>query len=579
MGDSPYGHREGFARRTRPALHYAVMLAVNDLVFGLFKTHSVALTVLVLSIVAACGLALGSIKIRGLHLGIGGVLFAGLAMGRWIGHDAFDAEILDFARDFGLILFVYTIGVQVGPGFLASLRKQGLPLNSAAFAVVLLGVLLTIGVSRIGGIEMRHAVGLFSGGTTNTPSLAAAQQALTEVKNVDATGTVAAYAIAYPFGVIGIIVIMVLVRVIFRVDVKSEVEALMREEGEATALITRALEVTNPNLDGLQVRRVPGLGGEVFISRVMHANEIKVAGGETVVHMGDVLLAVGPAAKLDAVQLVIGRRSNVDLTTVPSGITARRLLVTRSEALGKTVAELNLQHRYGVTITRIRRGDVELPPGPAVRLQFADTAMAVGEESAVKQVASELGDSLRRLNHPQVIPIFVGIALGVILGSVPFRLPGMPAAVKLGMAGGPLIVAIVLSRLGHVGPLVWHLPVSANFALREMGIVLFLASMGVKSGGQFFDTLLHGPGLYWMACGALITALPLIVVALFARVVMKMNYTTLCGLLAGSMTDPPALQFAGSITGSDAPSISYAAVYPLVMVLRVVAAQILILMS
>jgi putative transport protein len=554
------------------------MLAVNDLVFGLFKAHSVALTVLVLSVVGACGLALGSIRVRGLHLGIGGVLFAGLAIGRWIGHDAFNAEILEFARDFGLILFVYTIGVQVGPGFLASLRKQGLPLNALAFAVVLLGVGLTIAASRLGGVEMRDAVGLFSGGTTNTPSLAAAQQALQEVQNIDASGTVAAYAIAYPFGVVGIILVMVLVRVVFRVDVKAEVNVLSREQDGSPILSSRAMEVTNANLDGLPVRRIPGLGGEVFVSRLMHQNQVKVAGGGTLVHVGDVLLAVGPAAKLDEVQLVVGRAHNLDLTTVPSNITARWLLVTQSETLGKTVAELNLQHRYGVTITRVRRGDVELPPGPAVRLQFADTVMAVGEEAAVKQVAQELGDSLRRLNHPQVIPIFVGIALGVILGSIPFRFPGMPAPVKLGLAGGPLIVAIVLSRLGHVGPLVWHLPVSANFALREMGIVLFLACVGVKSGDQFFQTLAHGPGVYWIACGGLITALPLLAVALFARLVMKMNYTTLCGLLAGSMTDPPALQFAGTVTGSEAPSISYAAVYPLVMVLRVVAAQVLVLM-
>jgi putative transport protein len=555
-------------------------LAAGEFFLSLFKPQSVALAVLILSLVAASGLALGSIRIVGLHLGIGGVLFAGLIFGRWLGHDAFNVDILEFARDFGLILFVYTIGVQVGPGFLASLRKQGLPLNLAAAAIVLLGVVLTILVSKVGHIEMANAVGLFAGGTTNTPSLAAAQQALNDTRsgNSAATGTVAAYAIAYPFGIIGIILAMVLIRAIFRINVKAEGDALMADHDAAPVLSTRNLELTNPNLDGLPLRRIPGIGGEVFVSRVLHQDKLAVAGGESVVHIGDVLLAVGPQARLDEVQLIVGRLSTVDLTALPSNIAARRIVVTKSSALGKTVAQLNVQQRYGVAITRIRRGEVELPPGPQVTLQFGDTVMAVGEESAIKRVAAELGDSLSRLNHPQVIPIFLGIALGVVLGSIPFRIPGMPAPVKLGLAGGPLIVAIILSRLGHVGPLVWHLPLSASYALREVGIVLFLSCVGLKSGGEFFQTLTHGPGLYWVACGAVITAVPLLGVAFFARMVMRMNYVTLCGLLAGSMTDPPALQFAGTVTQSEAASISYAAVYPLVMVLRVLAAQILVLM-
>lgn len=550
---------------------------LQDALFALLKPESVGLTVLMLSIVAALGLALGSIRIRGLSLGIGGVLFAGLAVGQWLGDRAFSPEILEFARDFGLILFVYTIGVQVGPGFLASLRKQGLPLNLAAAAIVLLGVIVTIAVSRISGVDMAQAVGLFAGGTTNTPSLAAASQALNDNKNLPAAGTVAAYALAYPFGIIGIILTMVLVRLFFRVNLQSEADALRAQQDLRPNLSTRNLEITNPNLDGLPLKRIPGLGGEVFISRILHKDKMSVARGDAVIRTGDVLLAVGPHERLEDLQLVVGRQSTVDLTSVPSHITARRILVTQNSALGKTVAELNLQSRYGVTITRIRRGDIELPPGPEVDLMFGDTVMAVGEESAIKQVARELGDSLSRLNHPQVIPIFVGIALGVILGSLPLRFGGMPAAVKLGLAGGPLIAAIVLSRLGHIGPLVWHLPTSANFALREVGIVLFLSCVGMKSGSEFFHELAHGQGVYLILWGALITAIPLLLVAFFARMVMKMNYMTLCGLLAGSMTDPPALQFAGTVTQSDAPSIAYASVYPLVMLLRVLAAQVLVL--
>jgi putative transport protein len=554
------------------------VLAAGEFLYQLFKPESTVLTVLVLSVVAACGLALGSITIARLHLGIGGVLFAGLAVGRWIGHDAGNENVLEFARDFGLILFVYTIGVQVGPGFLASLRRNGLPLNLAAVVVILLGVGMTILVSKVGHVPMANAVGLLAGGTTNTPSLAAAQQALHDIKNIsDSSGTVAAYAIGYPFGIVGIILIMVLSRGVFRIDLRSETEALLREREGTPLLSRRNIEITNANLDGLPLSRIPGIGDDVFISRTQHGKKVTVARGSTTVHAGDVILAVGEEEKLNQVELIMGRASTVDLTSVPSSITSRRILVTQNSALGQTVAELNLQQRYGVTLTRIRRGDIELPPGPDLPLQFGDTVMAVGEEAAIKQVAAELGDSLSRLNHPQVIPIFVGIALGVILGSIPFRLPGMPAAVKLGLAGGPLIVAIILSRLGNVGPLVWHLPLSANFALREVGIVLFLASVGVKSGEGFFQLLLHGPGIYWIACGALITAVPLLIVAAIARIFMKMNYLTLCGLLAGSMTDPPALQFAGTLTNSEAPGISYAAVYPLVMLLRVLAAQVLVL--
>jgi putative transport protein len=262
---------------------------------------------------------------------------------------------------------------------------------------------------------------------------------------------------------------------------------------------------------------------------------------------------------------------------MPSKITTRRILVTHKAALGKTVDELHFAQRAGVSITRVRRGEVELPPSPEVALQFGDTVTAVGEEEAIKRVAAELGDSVKQLNHPQVIPIFVGIALGIVLGSIPLKFPGMPAPVKLGLAGGPLLAAIVLSRLGHFGSLVWYLPLSANFIMREIGIVLFLACVGIGSGERFFLALANGTGWYWMACGALITALPLLLVGFYARAVMKMNYMTLCGLLAGSMTDPPALAFAGQATGSDAPSIAYAAVYPLTMLLRVLTAQMLVL--
>jgi len=290
-----------------------------------------------------------------------------------------------------------------------------------------------------------------------------------------------------------------------------------------------------------------------------------------------VLLAVGPAEALEDMRVVVGETARVDLRSVGSPITTRRLLVTNSAALGHTVDELHFPLRLGVTLTRIRRNEVELAPAPNVRLQFGDTVTAVGEEPAIQHAAKELGDSIKRLNHPQIVPVFVGIAIGVILGCIPFRFPGMPAAVKLGLAGGPLIAAIVLSRLGHFGPLVWHLPQSASFIMKEIGIVLFLACVGISSGEKFFGAFSSGEGWKWMACGAAITAIPLATVAVISRAMLKMNYMTICGLLAGSMTDPPALAFAGQATQSDAPGIAYAAVYPLTMVLRVLAGQILVL--
>jgi len=558
------------------------MSGFHDTFFEWFKPGSVALTVLVISIAASFGLALGSLKFKGISLGIGGVLFAGLAVGQILGAEKLSHEVTDFAKEFGLILFVYTIGVAVGPGFLASLRKQGLGLNLLAALIIALGVLTTIGVSKIASVPMKDAVGLLAGATTNTPSLAAANQALKErgVAPQDVK-TGAAYAIAYPFGILGIIIAMIGVRAFFKVKLADEAARLEAENTSSNGLSAVNLRVTNRNLDGRPISRIPAFDdGDVVISRIMRAGEgdkVEIASPSTIIHQGDVLLAVGPAEALDDMRIVVGETARIDLRSVGSPITARRLLITNSAALGRTVDELHFPQRLGVTLTRIHRNEVDLPPTPSVRLQFGDVVNAVGEEPAIQQASRELGDSIKRLNHPQIVPVFVGIAIGVILGCIPFQFPGMPAPVKLGLAGGPLIAAIVLSRLGHFGPLIWHLPQSASFIMKEIGIVLFLACVGISSGGKFFSALASGEGWKWMACGAVITALPLGIVALIARAILKMNYMTLCGLLAGSMTDPPALAFAGQATQSDAPSIAYAAVYPLTMVLRVIAGQVLVL--
>jgi putative transport protein len=531
--------------------------------------------------VAATGLALGSIRAYGISLGVAGVLFSGLLFAHFgLG---INEHVLEFAREFGLILFVYSIGIQVGPGFVSSLRREGLPLNLMAASIVLLGAVVAVVISFAGGVEMPVAVGLFSGATTNTPSLAAAQSALRDVAGYSEDMSKLpglGYAVAYPFGIIGIILTMILVRVAFRVNVAAENEALLAAQQRETARLTRMnIEIQNPNLEGMKLRDVPMLDtADVVVSRVMKGDTVRVAQPDTVLSRGDVLLAVGPKQRLEELRVIAGCESQADLMQVPSAISSRRLVVTNKAVMGKSIDELGLLDRYGVTITRLRRFGVELPATAKVDLHFGDTVLAVGEPESIDKAAAELGNSIKRLDHPEVIPLFLGIVLGVIVGSWPFTLPGVPAPVRLGLAGGPLLVAILLSRIGQIGRVTWFMPASANFILREVGIVLFLACVGLKSGDRFIETLTQGSGFYWMAMAALITLVPLLVVALAGRIFFKVNYLTLCGLLAGSMTDPPALAFATNVTGSDAPTVSYATVYPLTMILRVLSAQLMVLL-
>jgi putative transport protein len=546
----------------------------------LFSGETIASSVLILGLVAAAGLALGSLRAFGISLGIAGVLFSGLFFGHY--HVTINQAVLEFAREFGLILFVYTIGIQVGPGFLSSLRREGLPLNLMAAAIVLLGVLITVMIAVWGGVEAPVAVGLFSGGTTNTPSLAAAQAALKQVPGyTDGMSKLPGlgYAVAYPFGILGIIITMLFTRVLFRINQAREAKELdARLAAEMPAVARMNLEVTNPNLEGVAVRDMPAMEElGVVISRIMRASEVDVAHPGTKLALGDILLAVGPKEALDEFRVIVGRPTDVDLYTVTSSISPTRIVVTKKEVLGKSVAELGLEERYEVKITRLRRAGVDLPAGAGVRLQFGDSVLVVGDPEHIQQTAAVLGNSTKRLDHPELIPVFVGITLGVILGSWPITIPGIPAPVKLGLAGGPLLVAIVLSRIHRIGPLVWFMPPSANFIMREIGIVLFLACVGLNAGDRFIETLTDGDGLYWMGLATLITFAPLLIVAVVARVFMKQNYLSLCGMLAGSMTDPPALAFAVNMNDSDAPTVAYATVYPLTMILRVIAAQVMIL--
>ena len=553
------------------------MMWLKDLLFG----HSIAHTVLVISAVIALGVSIGHIRLFGISLGIGGVLFSGLACGHF--GLAGNPDILEFAREFGLILFVYTIGMQVGPSFFASFRKQGLKLNMLAAGVVLLGVTVALGLHYFAGLPIAVVVGLLSGAVTNTPGLGAAQQALRErlpdmLDSSEVSGM--AYAVAYPFGIIGIILSMIAMRLIFRISPQKEAEKYEQEQSPATAVPENYnIVVSNQRLAGLEVRQLASMvQAEFVISRLMHGDQVIVPSAETKLQVGDVLHVVCSKENADKLAVVVGEITKIDVRKVASGLTSRSILITRSNAVGKTIRELDLMDQYGVAITRINRAGIQLVAKAGTELNFGDRVTVVGDEPSILKVAAELGDSMKQLNHPNILPVFIGIILGVILGSLPIQVPGVPAPVKLGLAGGPLLVAILLSRFARVGPVVWYLPQSANLMLREVGITLFLASVGLKSGGRFIETLMHGDGMMWMALAALITVIPLFIIGLIARIVYKLNYMSLCGLLSGSMTDPPALSFANQIAASDAPSVTYASVYALVMFLRILTAQAIVLL-
>ena len=541
----------------------------------------VAYAVLILACVAVLGLAVGHVKIRGVRLGVAGVLFAGILFGHL--RLTIPLETLVFVRDFGLILFVYTIGIQVGPGFFSSLRRQGLPLNLLAAGIVFCGAILTIAISRLLHIDMAAAVGIFAGATTNTPSLGAAQEALKQSPGFDPSQAglpALGYAAAYPLGIVGIILAMVILRRVLRIDPANEARAFGLEQISAHEPLRRmSIRVRNSNLSGLKLHQIPGrdaLG--VIISRVKYLGEteVTVANSDTVLHEGDLLLAVGAPDRLKEFCLIVGAESPEDLMETHGPVTFERVIVTRKAILGKTIRELELTQHHGVAVTRVTRADIEMTAVPALKLQFGDMLQIVGKEADIATVASVLGNSVKDLNQTHFMPIFIGIGLGILLGLCPVSFPHMPMPVRLGLAGGPLIVAILLSRIGRIGSMIWYMPPNANLALRELGITLFLACAGLKAGEHFFQVLFTAQGLLWMACGSAITLAPLLLAAWVGRAFMKMSFTNLCGLLAGSMTDPPALAFANAINQSDAPSVAYATVYPLTMLVRILAAQLLV---
>lgn len=545
---------------------------------GLQETQPVAHAVGMLALVCVLGMSLGSIKIRGIGLGTAGVLFSGILVGHFT--SAVYDETLHFVKDFGLILFVFTIGLQLGPGFFAALRKQGVKMNALAGAIVLLGAVGAPLIGWLAGFDAAAVLGIFSGASTNTPSLGAGTETLGMLPGIAPARLdlpALAYAVTYPTAIVGIICSLLLLKRIFRIDSASEAaDFAAKHETKSEPIERRTLIVTNPNLDGLTLGELPGrIESRVTISRVRHDGETYAATDAMTIHNEDRLSVVGPRVGLEQFERIVGHRSDEDIVLVESALTFRRVVVTDRHVLGKTVGELNLGERFGVPVTRVTRADIEMSAVPGMRLQYGDQLQIVGSEAALDKAAQFVGNSLKELTTTHFVPFFIGITLGVVIGTLPIPIPGLPHPIKLGLAGGPLIAALILGRVGRIGRQVWHMPVNTNLAFREFGIALFFAAVGLSAGEKFFVTVFSATGLQWLLAGACVTMVPIMLAGIFARVVLKMNFIDISGLIAGSMTDPPALAFASNTTGSDAPAISYATVFPLTTLLRILAAQVL----
>ena len=551
-----------------------------DWLWNLMTNHeSVAYTVIVYSVVIAVGVALGKIKIFGISFGIAWVLFAGIAMAE-MGFTV-NMHIQHFIKEFGLILFVYTIGLQVGPGFFSAFKREGIKLNLLAILSIVTCVATVIAIHYITQTDMSTLVGIMSGAVTNTPGLGAANAALAEKFGEEAPSLTTMYAVAYPFGVLGIIIVMLGLKSIFKVNLDSEKRLNSVRHSKDQVVINRfAIKVTNPSLFGKKLKVIKEtLNFDFTISRMCRKGEILLANAETLIEEGDIVLIVANQKENEKFFTLMG--DSVSITDYfpdekDMRYTSRRINVTQRAIFTKTLAELDVRRRFGVTISRVFRAGVEFVPSAHTKLQFGDTITVIGDETHIQLVSKEFGNSKRRLQTPHIAELFMGITLGVLLGSIPFSIPGIPGAVRLGLAGGPLIVAILISRYGGKFSVTHYVSQSANLMVREIGIVLFLASVGLDARAQFVQTLLYGQGLYWMGLGALITLIPLIITSLVARIKGKLDYLDICGLLSGASTDPPALAFANEMNNSEVPALTYASVYPLTTFLRIMVAQLLI---
>lgn len=545
----------------------------------LWDSTSVAHIVCLYAFVISIGVLLGKIKIFGVSLGVTFVLFVGILMG----HFGFTGEthILHFIREFGLILFVFCIGLQVGPSFFSSFKKGGMRLNVLAVGIVLLNiaVMLSIYFMADGRVELPMMVGVLYGAVTNTPGLGAAQEALNQL-NYTGDPIALGYACAYPLGVVGIIASMIIIRYVFRISYNKEEDNLkkMDEDIMKHKPHIMTLEVRNEAIDGKTLKQVGDFLGRPYVcSRICQDGHVSIPTQETILHMHDQLLIVSSEEDAEAIVAFIGKEIEMDWEKQDMPMVSRRILVTKAEINGKRLGSMHFRSMYGVNVTRINRSGTDLFADPNLVLQVGDRVMVVGQQDAVDRVSNVLGNQLKRLDTPNIVTIFVGIFLGILLGSLPIAFPGMPTPVKLGLAGGPLVVAILIGRFGHKIKLVTYTTMSANLMLREIGIVLFLASVGIEAGEQFLQTVVEGNGLLYVGYGFLITIVPLLIIGIIARLYYKVNYFTLMGLIAGSNTDPPALAYANQVANNDAASVGYSTVYPLSMFLRILAGQLILL--
>lgn len=538
---------------------------------------------MILALTIMLGILLGRVKIAGISLGATFILFVGILFGE-LGMKV-DRSLLHFFQEFGLILFVFSIGLQVGPSFFSNFKKGGRTLNLLATLNVVLAVVVTTVIYFLSGVPLQTMVGIMSGAITNTPGLGAAQQAYSEIVGVDDPSIGMGYAVAYPLGVVGIILSIILIRWIGRVNIKEE-EAKLEEERseEELSAIPISLQVTNPALFGHTVKSLTELlhGRKFVVSRIWKkaTDEIHIATIDTVLSEGDRIFVITEQPHIDALIVTVGRKLHIDRKRwilEGSKYVSRKLVVTNREINGRTLKNLNLRALYGVNVTRIYRAGVEIVASPNFALQYGDRLNVVGSDAAIDSMEKIIGNSVKRLNEPNLVTIFLGIALGILVGSIPIMFPGIPQPVKLGLAGGPLVVAILIARFGYKLKLVAYTTTSANLILREMGISIFLACVGLNAGNGFVDTLVNNGGFVWVGYGLLITLIPLLVVGLLGRFVFKLNYLQLSGMMAGATTDPPALAYANSLSDSDAAAVGYATVYPLTMFLRVLAAQLMII--
>ncbi|RGN38431.1 putative transporter [Bacteroides oleiciplenus] len=540
----------------------------------------VAHSVLILSLVIAFGIMLAKVKVAGVSLGITWILFVGIVFGHF--NMTLNEHLLHFMKEFGLILFVYSIGLQVGPGFFSAFKKGGLTLNLLAMLVVFLGVVITIILHFVTGTPITTMVGILSGAVTNTPGLGAAQQANSDLNGVDAPEIALGYAVAYPLGVVGIILSLIALKYILRINTKTEEAEAERGLGHLQELTVRpiSLEIRNEAIDGKKIKDIrPLMNRNFVISRVRYndGQETELANSDTVLHLHDRILIISTPKDIEAITVFFGKQIDMQWEQLDKKLISRRILITKPELNGKMLSQLKIRNNFGASITRVNRSGVDLVAAPQLQLQMGDRVTIVGSELAVSHAEKVLGNSMKRLDHPNLIPIFLGIALGCILGSTPFVFPGIPQPVKLGLAGGPLIVSILISRFGPQYKLITYTTMSANLMLREIGISLFLACVGLGAGKGFVETVIYDGGYVWVGYGVIITIVPLLIAGLVGRYVFKLNYYTLIGVLGGSTTNPPALAYSNDLTSCDAPAVGYATVYPLTMFLRVLTAQILIL--